>query len=99
MNKPFKNYREESKKGWGTVRDDELSPEQIQLGALLRIADASEKMEQRHTELIADRDRYEAWFQGERRASVTLARQLAAAKGQITKLKRALATSTHKEYK
>ena len=40
----FKSYRKESEKDYGTYDNDELSREQIKLGALLRIADATELM-------------------------------------------------------
>lgn len=58
---PFKSFKEESKKSdWGTTTDAPLNIEQINLGAMLRIADATEKMAQRHTELIDQRDYYKS---------------------------------------
>ena len=39
-----KSYRQESRKDWGTSQEFNLKAQQIQLGALLRIADATEKM-------------------------------------------------------
>ncbi len=65
--------------------------EHIQLGAILRIADASEKMAQRHTELIDKATRLEKdnkWLQDCINRRDKTAANL---KGQITKLKRKLA--------
>jgi hypothetical protein len=43
---PFKNYRDESRTQWGAEVDESytISREQIGLGCLLRIADATEAM-------------------------------------------------------
>lgn len=41
---PFKSYRDESRANWGSITDKDVSTEQIKLGALLRIADATENM-------------------------------------------------------
>lgn len=52
------SYRADSRINWGSDREGR-SLEQINCGALLRIADATEKMAQRHTDLIRARDYYE----------------------------------------
>jgi len=88
--KSFKSFREESHKNFG-VDGTGLNDKQIQLGALLRIADAAEKMALRHTELITQRDNFERWYKSEAAARRLLERRLAAAKGQLTKMKKALA--------
>lgn len=89
-NKVFKSYREESRVNWGTNIDEKenISSEQISLGALLRIADASEAMAKNHLTL---QDNYN--FMKERRdyyreLSEKQERQIRALKGVITKLKR-----------
>ena len=57
----FKNYKQESRKDWGTNQDSELlSIEQINLGAILRIADATEAMAKNR---IAEKRRGEARIQ------------------------------------
>lgn len=48
----FKDYREESRKNWGAETDVSITREQIGLGALLRIADALEKMAEPYTHLL-----------------------------------------------
>lgn len=77
--------REHSKKDW--TGDPTLQG--INAGSLQRIADATEVMAQRYNELIADRDRYKRWHAEEKWLRQSMERRLSAAKGQITKLKRA----------
>lgn len=81
-----KSYRDESRKNWGT--NALLDREQIQLGAILRIADATEKMcrdreelERKYQNMRASRDRYQEALEAERRKNAAL-------RGVITKLKR-----------
>ena len=78
------DMRQESIKMWNGDR----TLESINAGSLQRIADACEKMALRYTELIMQRDMYLRWYNKESDRVLTLKRQLAAAKGQITKLKR-----------
>lgn len=54
----FKNYREESRKDWGTESAGVLDREQIKLGAILRIADAVEKMAEEYSAIIRARNFY-----------------------------------------
>lgn len=60
----------------------------IQLGCLMRIADASEKMASNYTQLQNDRDLYKRWYNEERDAKEKLYRTIKALRGVITKLKR-----------
>ena len=75
---PFKSYREESRANWGRTLCDEQHPsnEEVQLGAILRIADAAEVMARNHQQLINERDR--------------LLRRIAALRGHITRLKKGM---------
>ncbi len=66
---------------WQEVRD----------GALLRIADATEKMAQRHTDLIAERDRLQRYYREESERRAKAERRTAALQGVITKMKKARA--------
>ena len=84
----FKDYRKESRASWGADQDRNLSIEQINCGALLRLADATElmckdreKLERDYAYMRAERDRY--------RSSLESAeRRIAALKGVITKAKK-----------
>ena len=78
--------RDLSKRTW-TSRDNSL--ESINAGSLQRIADATERMTQRHTELIRERDDYERRYKAAIAREQQLERQLAASRGQITKLRKA----------
>ena len=82
----LRKYKDESRKNWGT--DGRVGLEEIQLGAILRIADAAEKMcrdreelERKYQNMRAGRDRYREYLEAERRKNAAL-------RGVITKLKR-----------
>jgi hypothetical protein len=78
--------RDKSKKNWA---DHSNTLDAINAGSLQRIADAAEKMAQRHTDLIRERDDYERRYRAAVVREQRLERRLAAAKGQITKLRNA----------
>lgn len=78
--------RDLSKRTW-TSSNNTL--ESINAGSLQRIADATERMAKRHTELISERDDYERRYKAATAREQRLERQLAASRGQITKLRKA----------
>lgn len=83
----FKSYREQSKVDWGT-ESDSLTAEQIQTGALLRIADAVEKVAADYTAIRNSRDYWQTraiahWTAGER-----MARRIRSLHGVITRMKK-----------
>lgn len=59
---PFFAYKEESRKNWGVTQlsEDKLSIDQINTGALLRIADSLERMEKPFADLIDENQRLRA---------------------------------------
>ncbi|MBW7935046.1 MAG: hypothetical protein H3C62_15855 [Gemmatimonadaceae bacterium] len=85
------NWKEHSRTGW-LSRDVEphVFPgiERVQIGCLQRIADAAETMAQNHAHLIAERDRYERWYNSEKSANATLRRRVNALRGIIARMKR-----------
>lgn len=87
---PFKPYREESRKNYGTAVAEgaAISLEQLQVGALMRIADATENMAQRHTELISQRDYWEREARDLRKECARLRRSNSALRGVVKRLKR-----------
>ena len=93
---PYKNYKEKSKSSWGrNVPDGEgLTLEEIQIGCLQRIADATEGMSQNYLKLQQEYDylkgRKEYWQQEVEAAR----RQVASMKGVVTKLKKKIANGT-----
>lgn len=81
-----RSWREESRKDYGTC-DAQPSDQSIGIGALLRIADAVEKMSGSYAAVIAERDRYKLsseerlrWLQSEQRRTAAL-------RGVITRIK------------
>jgi hypothetical protein len=91
---PRLNLRDESRKQYTVsvlTDSDGLTDSQLQTGALLRIADATEKMAQRHTELIDERDRYKRWYNEQFQSIGKRDKTIASLRGQITKLKKRLA--------
>jgi hypothetical protein len=56
----FKEYTAESRREWGRETNHELSHEDVRLGAILRIADAVEKIAKSYDEMRIDRD----WWKG-----------------------------------
>jgi hypothetical protein len=83
-------YKEESRANWYTEGDCQLSTEEIQLGAILRIADATEKMAQNYIELQDKLKRTQNWNEDLRFIRDQLQRSNAALKGHITRLKKKL---------
>jgi hypothetical protein len=81
------DFRHASRTNWASSN----SVEHINAGSLQRIADAAEKMAQRHTELIRDRDNYERYYRSECASHNMTRLQLRASKGVITKLRKQLA--------
>lgn len=79
-------FRDDSKKSY--LSDGSL--EHINAGSLQRIADATEKMAQRHTELISERDSARRQAEHWRDRGAAKDRQIAALRGQITKLRKRL---------
>lgn len=86
----FRDYRKESRFNWGrdTKEGENLTIEQINCGAMMRIADATEAMAKNHVQLQADydfmrrsRDSYRAECEQLRNTNRTL-------RGVITKLKK-----------
>lgn len=84
----FKSYAEESRKDLGTRFPGELTIEQIQTGAMLRMADASEKMASNYTQLQNDCDWYRQKYRKKNEEIEHLNRRITSLKGVITKLKK-----------
>lgn len=82
--------RNASRKDYHT-QSDTPTWQEVRDGALLRIADAVEKMALRNTELIDERDRYKRTYDTERGWRERAERQVSAMRGVITKMKKAAA--------
>jgi hypothetical protein len=86
----FIPHRETSRVNWGKDVEGKNNPDRddIQLGCLLRIADATEAMAKNHVRLQNDLDYYKRAYNEEIEARRRLARQVNALRGVITKLKK-----------
>lgn len=87
---PFIDLRKNSRVNWGATVDGNDNPkaEDIRLGCLLRIADATEAMAQNHVRLQAERDRLARRCDQLQAEVDRLVRQRAALRGAVTRAKR-----------
>jgi len=81
-------FRAASKTEWSR---DNPTIEDIQLGCLQRIADATEHMAANWCELTEQRDRYRRWYESERALCDKKDRCISALRGVITKMRKAAA--------
>lgn len=87
------NFKDESKKSWGIevkYPDTKLTEEQIKLGAILRIADATELMAINYKDLQSDLERYKRWYHEERERNKALRKSTSSFRGHLTRLKNKL---------
>lgn len=84
-------YRGLSRVDYGPEDGERPHRDDIVAGAVLRIADACERMANNHTALIAERDRFERLYVIERRQRVDADRSARALRGVVTKLRAQLA--------
>lgn len=92
---PKVSFIESSKTDWvANLPEDENFPgyERIKLGCLMRIANADEAMAKRHTDLIDDVDRLRRYNKQLEARVDSLRNTNRSLRGQITKLKKKLAT-------
>ena len=86
----FNAYKDETRKNWGCT-DRQPDTNELKLGALMRIADATEVMAREYQKLISERDMYKRMYDGARASRDHFDRSNAALRGQITKLRKRLA--------
>lgn len=86
----FNNFREESKLNWGVELENNqmLNREQIKLGAILRIADATEVMAKEHNQLLADLKYYKNRSERQSNNITKLYNINSGLRGYITRLKK-----------
>lgn len=87
----FKYYRDESRKNYGRelAEDVGINDDSLKVGALMRIADATEMMARNYDQLIAERDRYKRWYEQERQSGQRMFRRINSLRGVITRMKKA----------
>lgn len=89
MSKRFVRFKKESRLDLGIYLNDTENPtrEQLQFGAILRIADATEAMAKSYTELINENTRLKSALKSLEYHYDHLKKSNASYRGQITKLK------------
>lgn len=85
----MKSFKEQSRIDWHN-KDRQQSPtlEDIQTGAIQRIADATERMAGNYLQLQNELDHYKRWNKNYREENEKLRRSISALQGVITKLKK-----------
>ena len=93
-----RGIKEESRREYFKVLADEVgfSNDDLKTGCLMRIADATEAMALRHTELIKQRDRFEQWYKEEQERRKHLERSNAALRGHLKRGKNKCAAAQAK---
>lgn len=69
------------------VPENGATLEQVKVGLLQRMADATEAMAKEHNELLRQKDLYFRWYQEGREKMASLQKTVSNLRGQITKLK------------
>jgi hypothetical protein len=91
------DFKEESRKNWTSGADDKPTREQLQLGCLQRIADATEAMANEYNRLLSENK----WLSKSRKNYATenekLVRSNSALRGVITKMKNKQAQKVNHE--
>ncbi|VVE53383.1 hypothetical protein PCO31111_04885 [Pandoraea communis] len=83
----MRSFRDESRLNWSTHGDIPPTREEVNTGALMRIADATEAMAKNHIQLQRDHDMYKRWYEKEYERRLGLERQLRALRGVISRMK------------
>jgi hypothetical protein len=89
------DLRKATRKTWHVDReseDDYIGHDNMNLGCLMRIADATEVMAKNYNDLIAERDKIKRWYNGAFETAKSLRRRISALRGVITKLRKQLDT-------
>lgn len=84
------HYKDESRKYWSRTDGKNPTTEQLQLGCLQRIADATEAMSKNYNDLFAENERHKHRYEQERAERQRLERSIVAHKSNYTRLKNKL---------
>lgn len=82
-----RGYREASRLNYGADEEKALTIDQISLGCMLRIADATEKIAQEYDELLRQRNHYKNQSERFLRELRTMTRSNNALRGHIKRMK------------
>lgn len=82
-----KSFKDESRKAWQRSDDKQVTEEQMIIGCLQRIADATEVMAKNYVQMENELKKYKLWYQEERTEKERLQRSIVAHKANYTRLK------------
>jgi hypothetical protein len=83
-----KSLIEESKKDVTMNAIGYIGDNNMQLGAILRIADACEDMARNHTSLIEEKERYKRWYEQEKAKVHKLEHCISGLRGYLKRLRK-----------
>jgi hypothetical protein len=86
------SFKKESRKDWVAADGAKPDNEQLRLGCLQRIADATEKMAESYDRMRDSRDWYKSLHESARKREDKLERRIRSLKGVITRMKSKEAT-------
>jgi hypothetical protein len=88
----WQSFKEKSRENFGRefcgAAGQNVTWQEVRDAALLRIADATEKMSGHYSVLIEERDRYQRYYKNEEARRIGLERRARGLRGVITRLKK-----------
>lgn len=81
------SLREDSKTEYRKSAET-INRDEIKIGCLQRIADATEVMAKRYQDLIDERDKYKRWYESSLKTEEYQLRRISALRGVITRMKK-----------
>jgi len=82
-----RSFKEYSRVEWSRTDGEKPTNEQLQLGCLQRIADATELTAKNYVQMQNELEKYKRWYQEERAEKERLQRSIVAHKANYTRLK------------
>jgi hypothetical protein len=83
-----RGYADGSRLNWGADESERLTLEQINTGAILRIAKATETMAASYDRMREDRDYWKRRYEQEQASAIQMTFTIRALRGTITRMKR-----------
>ena len=82
-----KSFKEHSRENWHAANGP-ITNEQLKVGCLQRIADATEVMAANYVRMQNNLDQYKRWYNREKESGQRMARRISALQGVITRMKK-----------
>ncbi len=85
-----KSHKDISRQSWNLDNRESLTNDDIKIGCLQRIADATETMAKNYNQLFEEKEKFRKWYYEERAKRQHLERSITTYKGNYTRLKNKL---------